>query len=64
MKTIAKTLIFLVFCIWLPALVAAETLYLWKDEIGNVHITKAAPVDSSRIIDTMTYTPQPVTDAD
>jgi hypothetical protein len=60
MKMIVNAIILLVFFIWSPKLFAVETLYLWTDENEMLHITKAAPADSDRIIDIMEYEPQPV----
>jgi hypothetical protein len=58
---IALKLIVLLLCfIWPVAFYAAETLYLWTDDNDRLHITREAPADSGRIIDTMTFTPQPV----
>ena len=61
MQIIIKLMALLFCCMWsLP--LGAETLYLWTDENGKMHITEEAPADSSRIIDTMVYQPQPVPD--
>lgn len=43
----------------MTAELAADTVYTWTDEKGNLHITQEPPPNKAKIKETMDYQPQP-----
>ena len=58
MRKLLGLVILLVLCFW-PLQAFAETIYLWTDAQGKMHITQEAHSETSRIVDVMEYEPQP-----